>query len=286
MKLQLICIRLSNTKVLPRLIKMFPKVQFIVSSHSPLFLLGMEKRFGPDGLAILELPTGRKINSEQFTEFGHAFEYYQATERFEDEVEQRFAEGNKPLVLTEGPLDPRYIKAALARLGKEELLSSFDIEFVGIEGEKGTRYGGDKGLNHFRNIYEANSSLFHRPILLLYDCDTQKPGEQIGKLWVRSIRYNTGNTKVKIGIENLFPADLFLDCFYPEVPTKDGGYTKSLDKNKFSDWICANRNAENFANFDEIVNILGEFAQAPSVASGSTATTRIADRHLLEKENT
>ena len=33
-------------EVLPELISLFPKVQFIVSSHSPLFLLGMEKRFG------------------------------------------------------------------------------------------------------------------------------------------------------------------------------------------------------------------------------------------------
>ena len=75
-------------------------------------------------------------------------------------------------------------------------MNDFDIDFVGLENEKGTHYGGDKGLNHFRNIYEANPSLFHRPILLLYDCDTQKPNEQVGKLWVRSIPHNAENTKV------------------------------------------------------------------------------------------
>ena len=32
-------------EVVPQLIKLFPKVQFIVSSHSPLFLLGMEKAY-------------------------------------------------------------------------------------------------------------------------------------------------------------------------------------------------------------------------------------------------
>ena len=54
-------------EVVPRLMKLFPLVQFIVSSHSPLFLLGMEKEFGQDGLRILEFPSGRRINSEQFT---------------------------------------------------------------------------------------------------------------------------------------------------------------------------------------------------------------------------
>lgn len=44
--------------VLPELISLFPKVQFIVSSHSPLFLLGMEKRFSPDRVTILELDGG------------------------------------------------------------------------------------------------------------------------------------------------------------------------------------------------------------------------------------
>ena len=248
--------------VLPQLIGMFPKVQFIVSSHSPLFLLGMEKRFGVDRVTILEMPEAKRINSERYSEFGKAFEYIQSTERFEEEIKQRFAAGSKPLILTEGPLDPRYIQTALAQLEQQELLNSFDIEFVGMEDEKGTHYGGDSGLNHFRNIYAANPSLFHRPILLLYDCDTQKPNEQVEKLWVRSIPHNAENTKVEVGIENLFPADLFQDCFYPEVPTKDGGSAKHLDKPKFCDWVCENHSAVDFAKFDSVVNILREFIAA------------------------
>lgn len=245
--------------VLPKLISLFPKVQFIVSSHSPLFLLGMEKRFSVDRVTILEMPEAKRINSERYSEFGNAFKYIQSTERFEEEIKLRFAAGTKPLILTEGPLDPRYIQAALTQLGQEELLNSFDIKFVGIEDERGTHYGGYKGLNHFRNIYEANSTLFHRPILLLYDCDTQKPNEQVEKLWVRSIPHNAENTKVEVGIENLFPADLFQDCFYPEVPTKDGGSTKHLDKPQFCDWVCENGSDVDFAKFDSVVNILREF---------------------------
>ena len=36
--------------VLPEVIALFPAVQFVVTSHSPLFLIGMEKKFGRDEL--------------------------------------------------------------------------------------------------------------------------------------------------------------------------------------------------------------------------------------------
>ena len=246
--------------VLPELIGLFPKVQFIVSSHSPLFLLGMEKTFGADRVNILELPEAKKINSERYSEFGKAFKYIKSTERFEDEIKQRFAAGTKPLVLTEGPLDVRYIQQALRLLGKSELLNSIDIEFVGMENGQGTRYGGDQGLNHFRNIYAANPSLFRRPILLLYDCDTQKRNEEIEELWVRSIPKNAKNTKVTKGIENLFPEALFREEFYRETSTDDGGYAKRLDKPSFCDWICEEGSDTDFAKFNSVVEILKEFS--------------------------
>ena len=251
-------------EIVPQLIQLFPKVQFIVSSHSPLFLLGMEKTFGPDGFTILELPTGNRISSERFTEFGKAFEYYQNTESFKEQIEQRFMEGNKPLVLTEGTSDVCYIQTALTLLGKEDLLNSFDIEPVGTEGGNQPRPGGASGLNRFKNVYESKASLFHRPILLLYDCDTQKPDEQVNQLWVRSIPRNDENIKVKNGIENLFSVNLFQNCFYHTVSTRDdGGDVMGLDKKKFYNWVCEERrNADDFAKFDKIVEILEEFIEA------------------------
>jgi len=55
-------------EVLPKLIKKFPKVQFIITSHSPLFLLGMEEIFGKEGFEIFNLPNGEKIGTESFSE--------------------------------------------------------------------------------------------------------------------------------------------------------------------------------------------------------------------------
>ena len=251
-------------EIVPKLIRLFPKVQFIVSSHSPLFLLGMENTFGPNGFTILELPTGNSISSERFTEFGKAFEYYQNTESFKKQIEQRFMKGNKPIVLTEGTSDVRYIQTALTLLGKEDLLNSFDFEPVGMEEGNQSRLGGSSGLNRIRNVYESKVSLFHRPILLLYDWDARKPDDEVGRLWVRSIPRNDENPKVKNGIENLFSANLFEDRFYHIVSTRDdGGDVMGLDKNKFCHWICEERkDANDFEKFDGVVKVLEEFIEA------------------------
>jgi hypothetical protein len=92
-------------EVLPKLVKLFPKVQFVITSHSPLFLLGMEREFGADGIQILEMPTGKQISTERFEEFLKSFEFYRQTQIFENTVEEQVLATSKPLVLTEGQTD-------------------------------------------------------------------------------------------------------------------------------------------------------------------------------------
>ena len=41
---------------LPKLMKLFPKVQFVITTHSPLFLLGLEEVYGANGFEIHEMP--------------------------------------------------------------------------------------------------------------------------------------------------------------------------------------------------------------------------------------
>ena len=195
--------------IVPKLIKLFPKVQFIISSHSPLFLLGMENTFKADGVTILKLPNGDRISSEEYPEFRNAFEYYKTTESFEEEIKQRFADMTKPVVLTEGKTDVKYIQKTLALLGEEALLNSLEIKPVGDEGDEGDRGGGKSGLDNFHRVYAVKSSFFHQPILLLYDSDVKNIPKPIEKLSVRSIPPNTENTEVTKGIENLFHLDLF-----------------------------------------------------------------------------
>ena len=263
--------------IVPQLIKLFPKVQFIVSSHSPLFLLGMEETFEADGFAIIELPDGTVISSERFTEFGNAFKFYQNTERFKEEIKQRFADITKPVVLTEGKTDAQYIQTALELLGEDLLLNSLEIRPVGKE-NNGDRSGGKTGLNNFRNVYEAHSSSFHYPILLLYDWDANKEPEQIEKLWVRSIPKNPDDASDRPGIENLFSEDLFEDRFYNEEPRKGvHGRDKIIPefkKKEFCQWICEDRrNLFDFEKFKEVVEILREFIEVHQSHSIEQTTT-------------
>ena len=160
----------------------------------------MEREFGQDGLRIIELPSGTRISSERYTEFGNAFQYYQETDAFQEEIEKRIKDGTKPLVLTEGPIDVHYIQTALDLFGKLHLLDSIDVEFVGIETKDSSKSGGVSWLNKFRSIYEANPSAFHRPILLLYDPDTNKQPETVHNISVRTVPKNDENAKVEAGI--------------------------------------------------------------------------------------
>ena len=80
--------------VLPQLIRMFPKVQFIVTSHSPLFVLGMKRVFGDDGFGLYLLPQGQRISSEEFSEFGEAYKAFIETRKFSNDM--RVAIENAP----------------------------------------------------------------------------------------------------------------------------------------------------------------------------------------------
>lgn len=79
-------------EVLPRLLRLFPKVQFILTAHAPLFPLGMEKTFGADGFSLVDLPDGKQITAERFSEFLSSFNYLKRTKSFDDLVIQRSAE--------------------------------------------------------------------------------------------------------------------------------------------------------------------------------------------------
>ncbi|MXV73342.1 AAA family ATPase [Candidatus Poribacteria bacterium] len=253
--------------IVPQLIKLFPKVQFIVSSHSPLFLLGMEKTFEADGFAIIELPEGTPISSERFTEFGNAFKFYQNTERFEEEIKQHFADMTKPLVLTEGKTDAKYIQTALQLLSEETLLNSLEIQPVGVEGPQGWKDGGSSGLDRVKKFYKKDPSLLNRMLLLLYDWDTPQTEEPDGKIWVKSIPQNPDDPDNKSGIENLFPVTLFEDRFYDEEPKKGVHGRDKIEpkfkKKEFCEWICEDRkNPTDFEKFKEVVEILTEFVEA------------------------
>lgn len=75
-------------KVLPKLMKLFPNVQFIISTHSPLFVLGMEREYSgnTNKPIIIEMPKDTPITAERFSEFINAYDCLTKTKRFEDSI--------------------------------------------------------------------------------------------------------------------------------------------------------------------------------------------------------
>ena len=89
-------------RVLPELMKLFPKVQFILTAHSPLLAMGMRSAFGDDGFQVREMPYGHPIETEEFSEFNHSLAAFTRTSAFDRRVLDRIQQAAKPVVITEG----------------------------------------------------------------------------------------------------------------------------------------------------------------------------------------
>jgi hypothetical protein len=197
-------------KVLPNLIALFPKMQFIVSSHSPLFVLGMQKTYGGDGFQLVEMPSGKIVTSETYSEFGKAMEALTATEAFNERLLSETSQTGVPIVFVEGETDAPYLCRAAEVLGRGEFLQRCEIQWIGAKDEVGQGFHtGKAALEHTLAVIRANPKLTNRPILLLYDNDARKADADYGIVSVRGMPTNEGNTKVKAGIEN--PVRGFLD---------------------------------------------------------------------------
>lgn len=129
-------------EVLPNLIQLFPKVQFIITSHAPLFLLGMQETFGDDGFEVYEMPTATKISVERFSEFQRAYEYFKSTQTYQKEAEAAIEQAkasltSKVMVITEGASDWKHMKTAMAALKEKpeyaELFAGLEFEFFEYE---------------------------------------------------------------------------------------------------------------------------------------------------------
>ena len=167
-----------QAELLPRLINLFPQVQFIITSHSPLFLLGMQKEFRDTGFDILQLPSGRSILPEEFSQFRKAFSYITETKAFTDKLEDAIRNGKKPLLITEGPTDWKHIKAAFSYLkSAKEKFANLDFElFEYSEADQSdTKQKCRMGNSELLKMCEACSRVnYGRILIFLADNDDQR----------------------------------------------------------------------------------------------------------------
>lgn len=253
--------------LLPQLMKLFPKVQFIVTTHSPLFLLGMKKTYGSDGFQLLNLPEGEEIDVERFSEFENAYQYLKDSAKFQDEIRKNLEETNRLVLHLEGDTDIEYLTVAAKLLGKSDIIQKFSLVNAG-------------GYSYLDKIWSAYNSHLAQTIptkwILMYDCDTRKIDAHKGNIFRRVIPQMDHH--IKKGVENLFSNETieratqqkpdFIDISYEhkklergeEIVVPEEWTVNKDEKRNLCDWICQNGDVDDFKNFEIVFEILEEVA--------------------------
>ena len=266
-------------EILPKLMQMFPKVQFVVTTHSPLFVLGMKNIFGEDGFALYRLPQGQPIDPEEFSEFESAYQAFRETSKFSDDIRTAIENAQKPIVFVEGTTDKKYLQRAAKLLGQESIL-----EKIEIRDGKGT-----SGLkNIWSGIGKLPPDLVTQQVVLLYDCEYEGKCENKGNMFKRKIPHESSHP-IEKGIENLFSkATLEKACQHksafidiaPEHKRRRRGemitvaeeWTVNEDeKTNLCNWLCENGKKEDFQHFSKVFDLLREILEPdPSLSNGQS----------------
>lgn len=252
-----------QNSVLPELIKLFPKIQFIITTHSPLFLLGMKKTFDEENFEVRNMPKGELITTERFSEFENAYNVLKETEKFEDEVKTKVIANNKPIVYVEGPTDVSYIKKAYELY--EKTCDDFEVEIIGEKTKSGTKNSNNKALSNAQKLLSTNLNLLKQKVILLNDPEESiEEKEYESFLYIRKIPLSNQNPLQK-GIENIFEQDFIdkvkqsnADCFqFQTVGTEIKNFQiVNGKKQTICDWICQNGTKDDFKNFEKIFEII------------------------------
>ena len=263
--------------ILPDLIRMFPKVQFVVTTHSPLFVLGMSNVFGENGFGLYRLPSGHQISPEEFSEFESAYRSFAETSRFADDIRKSVKDVQKPVVYLDGKIDVRYLQKAAELLNQKPVLDG-----VQLRGAKGSANLG----KIWNNIARLPAEVIRQKVVLFYDCDDKKSkNNDEGNLFGRIIPKQTDHP-IKTGIENLFSkatlekAQAYNDAFIDvdcERTQKIRGESETIpekwtinkdEKTNVCKWLCENGTAEDFKHFRVIFDRLQEILDvAPPVSA-------------------
>lgn len=156
-------------EILPRLIAMFPKIQFIMTAHSPMVALGLEKVLGADGFQIREMPNGECIDPESYAEFASAMAAFSATKRFQTAVAKDLEKGILPALLVEGKADAKLLETAWKKIYGDKPIP-VDIVPVGVEPDPTNRQGGAQML---RQCIEFIPVMSNRRVCAIFDFDRQ-----------------------------------------------------------------------------------------------------------------
>ena len=249
-------------EILPKLIQMFPRVQFVLTTHSPLFVLGLQNTLTDGGFGLYRLPDGQEIAPEEFGEFGGAYQAFRRTVTHTAEIDAAVKGATKPLVLVDGTTDIKYIGRAAALLGWRDTLTDIDFRDCGGEGN----------LKHIWKVL-TTADVVQQAVVLLHDCESSVSSCGSGNVFRQKAPLVEGHPILR-GIENLFSKETlkravahkpaFIDII-AEHETTERGQRRTIpeqwkvnrdEKTNLCNWLCENGTVEDFRHFDNILDVL------------------------------
>lgn len=153
-------------------------------------------------------------------------------------------------VFVEGETDEIYYQKALEVFEIDQ--NKLEFKWIGRNLNHGkNENSGDTALNNAASFYKANPYMITcKQIILLYDCDTNKPEGEFDKLYIRKMQNNPNNSKYRKGVENLLelPAGFNYENFYEDKEI-EGDYgenskIQSLNKKLLCGHLCSLPNEE------------------------------------------
>ena len=253
-------------EVLPSLMKLFPRVQFIVSSHSPFLNMGLyavnDDRaiiVDLDNFGIRKNPTTTQMYEEVYSLMITENEQFKI---LYDSLRKTVSETKRIRIVSEGH-NYRHMEHAIAVL-RPELLEA--IEFVkGVEDKTGTQ--------QLKNAYEVMYGIDNGiKTLFIWDCDYESKVKSLvesEQLFKYVLEYNEENRIADIGIENSYPESIFDESGYDYIVKKTGyggeNKCKVFNKNKFFEKIESLSDIEVFQKFLPLCDKISEIIADASV---------------------
>lgn len=247
-------------EVLPNLLKLFPKIQFIISSHSPFLNMGLADITNGRS-KIIDLDTGLAIEPTEDKQYEEVYQMMiNENDRFKilyESLKSDIDVSKELQLITEGN-NTEHIQKAI------EILDSTLLERINIISGAESKSGNQQ----LKNAYEIMSKAKHAgKFLFVWDCDASTISDSVTEtenFFKFSFDKNEDHTVANKGIENLYNNHLFTEDMYSikEKPSDYGGNIKRriFEKGKFLNKIKLQSEPEVFNKYstllDKIRNIL------------------------------
>ena len=158
---------------LPRLMKKFKNVQFIITTQSPFLIYGIND-VCKGACDIYDMPKGIQVEniidlSEVKKSYDALIEHNEDLFSLVNQTKNEIKDSSDDLiVITEGKTDPIYLKVAKDKLG---VLKDKKIKFIGLKTKDANKYQ-DEGWSALNKLADAMTVVPQNiPVVLLYDRD-------------------------------------------------------------------------------------------------------------------